>query len=272
MNSDCKFFIQNGDVKDLSKFKSENVTSGKSLYEVIRVIEKKPLFLREHIERLENSSSKSGLKLWLTRERMKEDILRLINVNKCTTGNIKLVFNYNVENNFLLYFIKYHYPDKSQYIEGVDTTFFFGERHNPNAKIIDNDFRKRIDIRIKDKNVFEAVLVDRNGNITEGSRSNIFFIKGSSVVTAPLDQVLPGTTRRIIFDICSDMGIRVIERKIKYTEAETFDAAFISGTSPKVLPIRAMDEAIYSSSNNKFVLQIMKAYDKRMHEDINSFR
>ncbi|WP_446897260.1 aminotransferase class IV [Clostridium sp. LBM24168] len=272
MENNCKFFLLNDKIKDCKEFKDIYVTEGKSLYEVIRIVDGKPLFLKKHLHRLENSARVSDLKLWISMEDIKERILKLINVNNCIRGNMKLVFNYNYENNFLLYFIKYYYPSIEEYKTGVDTILFFGERENPNAKIINLDFRKQIDIRIKERGVFEAILVDRNGNITEGSRSNVFFVKDRKLITAPLEQVLPGTTRQVVMEVSIKMGIDTIEKKVSYKDIDKFDAVFISGTSPKVLPVKSIDDLKFSSSENRIVAQIMRAYDKQVHDDIKSFK
>jgi branched-chain amino acid aminotransferase len=268
-----KFFLFNNNVKECREFEDTYVTEGKSLYEVIRIVDSIPLFLERHLCRLENSARVAGLELWIPMEDIKRSIIELIHINRCSAGNMKLVFNYGEhENNFLMYFIKYHYPDIEEYRKGVDTFLFFGERENPNAKIIDMDFRKRIDTRIKEKSVFEAILVDRNGNITEGSRSNIFFIKDSELITAPVEQVLPGTTRQVIMEIALEMGIDAVEKKVNYRDIDKFDAVFISGTSPKVLPVRSIDDVEFTSSQNKIVIEIMRAYDRRVNDDIKNLK
>lgn len=266
-----KFFLLNNNVKECREFEDTYVTEGKSLYEVIRIVDSRPLFLERHLCRLENSARVAGLELWIPMEDIKTSIIELIHINRCSAGNMKLVFNYGEhENNFLMYFIKYHYPDIEEYRKGVDTLLFFGERENPNAKIIDMDFRKRIDARIKEKSVFEAILVDRNGNITEGSRSNIFFIKDRELITAPVEQVLPGTTRQVIMEIALEMGIDAVEKKVNYRDIDKFDAVFISGTSPKVLPVRSIDDVEFTSSQNEILIDIMRAYDRRVHDDIKN--
>jgi branched-chain amino acid aminotransferase len=271
LNNSCKFFMQNDEIKSFDDFPKEIIDSGSSIYEVIRVIDGKPLFLKEHIVRLENSAKKANLKLWISKEDIKKKIFKIIDLNKCYVGNIKFIFNYNSKNNFLLYFIEHHYPSKDDYENGVKTILFFGERHNPNAKIIDNNFREKVDIKIKEKNVFEALLVDRNGNITEGSRSNVFFVDNEKIFTAPLEQVLPGTTRQIIFELCKKMRINLVEKKIDYRQINNFDAVFISGTSPKILPVSYIDDVKFNSSKNDIVLKIMKSYDERIHQDIENF-
>lgn len=268
-----KYFILNGEVKEDVYFNDNIITRGKSLYEVIRIINGYPLFLKRHMERLKNSAAVTDLKLWLNEEEIKKDIFKLIEVNKISIGNVKLIFNYyNSEINFMCYFIKHNYPDKECYETGVTTILYHGERNNPNAKVINMDFRRNVDVKIQQTSAFEAILVDNNGFITEGSRSNIFMIKGNKVYTAPIKAVLPGTTRDVIISLCKKLSYEVIEKEIHYKKINEFDALFISGTSPKVLPINKVDDMYFNSSKNSVVNNIMKCYDNDVREDIEKLK
>ncbi|QAT40564.1 aminotransferase class IV [Clostridium sp. JN-9] len=268
-----KYFILNGEVKEDVYFDDNIITRGKSLYEVIRIIDGYPLFLKRHMKRLKNSARVTDLKLWLNEEQIKSCIFKLIEVNGEDIGNIKLIFNYyNGELNFLCYYIKHNYPDKKSYEEGVKTILYHGERNNPNAKVINMDFRHNVDIKIKESSAYEAILVDNQGFITEGSRSNIFLIKGNKVYTAPLKAVLPGTRRDVIIHLCKKLSYEVIEKEINYKDIADFDALFISGTSPKVLPINKVDNIDYNSSKNAVVKNLMNAYDQEVTMDIEEFK
>jgi len=266
-----KVFLYNNELKDKKEFNESEFKHGKSIYEVIRIIDGKPLFLKLHLSRMENSARITNLRLWLDEKNIKNSILKLIRANEISIGNIKIIFNFCEKNTFLAYFLPYNYPSLEDYKVGVDTIFYHGERENPNAKVINHEFRDKVDSIIKEKNVFEAILVDNRGNITEGSKSNIFMIKGNSIVTAPLKNVLPGTTRKIVMDICGKIGLEVLEEDVNYKNIEKFDALFISGTSPKVLPIKKVENVKFDSSNNKVLLKIIKAYDKEIRDDIENF-
>lgn len=261
--SEClhKYFILNNQVKNYDEFDDGLLKSGKSLYEVIRIIEKKPLFLQKHLERLKNSARLINVQLWITEDEIKEKIEQLIEKNDVSIGNVKLVFNIN-NKMFLAYFIKHHYPSQDEYKNGVKAIFYHGERENPNAKIVNMDFRESVDKEIRTKNAYEAILVDRNGFITEGSKSNIFMIKDRKVITSPLEDVLPGITRNIIIEVCKNMGLEVLEKRVHHKDVKDLDGLFISGTSPEVLPISKVDDIEFNSSQNDVVLKIMDGYNE----------
>lgn len=263
-------YIKNSEILKVSDFDEKIINNGKSLYEVIRVIDGIPLFLEEHLERLNNSSKITNKKIWISLDDIKSKLLKLIKVNQVEVGNIKLIFNFGDDdkNTFLAYFIKHHYPVAKDYEEGVKTILYHGERDNPNAKVINSNFREKVNEKIKDCNVYEAILVDRNGNITEGSRSNIFMIKGDTVITSPLVDVLPGVTRDVIINICRQIKLNVEEKRVNYCELYNMDAAFISGTSPKVLPINSIDKKYSYNCNNNNLIKIITNYDKAIKKNI----
>jgi branched-chain amino acid aminotransferase len=267
--SECfrEFFIKNDQVHKSEDFSDDLITEGISLYEVVRVVNGVPLFLEKHLDRLRNSAKLANCKLWLEMVEIKGRMLKLIEENNTTEGNIKLVFNYDKEgsprdNTFLAYFLKHSYPTEKQYEQGVPTILCFMERDNPNAKIINTNLKKVTDDKMKEAGAYEAILVDKNNNITEGSRSNIFMVREDTVVTAPLEDVLPGITREIIIDICSSENIKFAEERIKCSEMDKLDALFITGTSPKVLPINRVNDFLFSSSTNIIVQNIMSAYNR----------
>jgi branched-chain amino acid aminotransferase len=106
-----------------------------------------------------------------------------------------------------------------------------------------------------------VLLVDRNGQITEGSRSNVFFIKDGEVFTAPADKVLLGVTRSKIIEIIKGMGVRLHEEAVSAGDIGSFDAAFISGTSPKVLPIASTGSTEFDV-NDPILRKVMEKYDE----------
>lgn len=269
--SECigSFYIYNGEIQNVLNFTGDILSKGKALYEVIRVVKGVPLFLERHMERLNNSFNLTEFDIWISHDNVKDSIKKLIDCNALNEGNIKIVFNIlkkedKMSQNYAVYMVEHHYPLNEEYEKGVSTILYHGERNNPNAKIVNSDFRKAVDTEMKKTNAYEAILVDRNGIITEGSKSNIFFIKGEKVITAPLELVLPGVTRNVIIDICKEEDIGFAEERIDYRKLSDFDALFISGTSPKVLPVRNVENMMFYSSENMMVKKIRAAYNKRI--------
>jgi Branched-chain amino acid aminotransferase/4-amino-4-deoxychorismate lyase len=132
-------------------------------------------------------------------------------------------------------------------------------------------FRERVEKVIAENTAYEAILVNNEGYITEGSKSNIFMVQGDTVITAPVELVLPGVTRKVIIDVLKCNGIPFEERKVHFSEIDKIDGLFISGTSPKVLPVRRIGNTEFKSSSNEVIQRIMKAYDDNIRDYIGGF-
>ena len=232
----------------------------KVVYEVLRVIDGKPLFFEDHLERMKNSFDLINEGFLLKNDEIKEMIKDLINKEKKLCGNIKITYSI-IEKKLDVFFIKHSYPTDEMYDNGVKVILYFGERENPNAKVINNSFREKVNKEIKKNDAHEAILVDRNGCITEGSRSNIFLIKDSNVYTSKVEAVLPGVTRTEIIKVAKENNINIIEENIRYTDLEKFDVLFISGTSPNILPIRRVNELEFDVENY-LLRKLMSLFDE----------
>lgn len=234
----------------------------KVIYEVLRIIDGKPVFLEAHIKRMENSFKLVGEKFPLNYNDIFKQISELVRNENKEIGNIKLTYGLNSKE-FKVFFINHSYPTDEMYEKGVKTILYFGERTNPNAKIVNDDFRSKVNAEIEKNKAFEAVLVDRNGFITEGSKSNIFMVKGKELITSPVKAVLPGVTRGEIIKLAQKIGIKVREEKFNYKDIDKLDGMFISGTSPKVLPISHVGE-IKLNPQNDIINQISQEYNNEI--------
>lgn len=254
-----KFYLINGRVDKVKNFINNN-ENGSIIYEVLRVINGNPAFLDAHIERMKKSFELINKKVPFTNEELISYVNKVIESNDKIVGNIKITYN-TASEELKVYYIKHSYPKDELYKYGVKTILYYGERENPNAKIVNSTFRERVTEEIKKANAFEAILVDRNGFITEGSKSNIFAIEDGKLVTAKGEAVLKGITREKIMKIAQQIGLEVEEKDIKASNIEKLEAMFISGTSPKILPIAFVGE-IELDVNNLALRKLMKAYDE----------
>lgn len=260
------FFIIDDKVVESLDFEQMKPSDGFSIYEVLRVINGKPLFLEKHLERLFNSASISEYSLWMDRNDVTLKVAHLIGVNRVQNGNIKILFNFvdccqDGEKHFYAYFLKHKYPTDEMYRLGVETMLFYAERYNPNAKVVHPQLRIETQKAIAENNIYEVILVDRNGYITEGSKSNVFFIIDDCVFTAPAEDVLPGVTRNNVVDICKSLNMNLKEEKIHERDLKRVKSAFITGTSPKVLPINRINE-LKLDTNSKLLNQLVLEYNK----------
>ena len=265
-----KNLILNGELIKLESTKVLESIKRDHLYEVIRVIDGVPLFFEEHFTRMKISSELLNMEILRNQEEIKQDIIKLIKSNSIKNENLKLISTELEDYGkiFLTCQINSFYPDKSYYSKGVHTILVDYERENPNAKLYLPKFKARIKEEIEEKQAFEALLVNESGNILEGSRSNIFFVAGNKIYTAKGKQVLLGITRLHILNICNKLNIELIEENINKKDLTKMDAAFMTGTSVNVLPIRSVDGINLESIKNPVVREIKDQYSLEMNNYI----
>ena len=87
----------------------------------------------------------------------------------------------------------------------------------------------------------EALLLDTEGFVSEGSGENVFIVRGGKLYTPDLASCLDGITRNSVITMAHDLGIEVIEKRITRDEVYCADEAFFTGTAAEVTPIRELD-------------------------------
>lgn len=121
----------------------------------------------------------------------------------------------------------------------------------------------------------EAIMLDINGKVSEGTGENIFIVKDGELITPPVSSdILEGITRKTIIEIAREEGIEVIEREISRSELYTCDEAFFAGTAAEITPILSIDKKVIGDGKSGPVTLNMKdAYTKAVvgqlkgHED-----
>lgn len=266
-----KYFIHNGVLKSAEQFDSSLVYEGESLYEIIRVIRGLPVFFSDHVERLQASVTLQGKIMYADMNLLRSNIKILLTAEKKEEVNLKVVFNYNGMNEkYLVYYIEPVYPTQWQYLHGVKGILYTAERKDPEIKIIDNRLRSAITHKLIIEKGYEALLVGSDGRITEGSRSNIFFITGNRLFTAPDNSVLGGITRKHLIEICRNNGISLEYLCVRADDISDYESVIMTGTSPVVLPFSSIDDILFSVSN-PLIAHLRNLYLLRAEESMKHF-
>ncbi|HZH71781.1 MAG TPA: aminotransferase class IV [Mariniphaga sp.] len=256
-----KFFIHNGQIKSNSDFIVSENTGG--VYEVIRVANRVPLFVEDHLNRFYSSAKLAGHEIRFSKPDLENFINLLILENRIPEGNILL----SCKTNLKAFFITHNYPAKEWYEKGVACGILHAERVNPNAKVFQTSVRQQADTLISQEGYYEVLLVDHKGHITEGSRSNLFFVKGNSLYTPPGKGVLLGITRQKTIQLAHELNYKVLEQDILLNDLQLFDAIFITGTSPKILPVDCVAGYKFDAQN-RVVQNLRIGYDQLIEQYI----
>lgn len=105
----------------------------------------------------------------------------------------------------------------------------------------------------------EALLLDNEGYVAEGSGENIFLVREGKLYTPELTSCLDGITRNTIFIMAEKLGIEVIEKRITRDEVYIADEAFFTGTAAEVLPIRELDSRMIGEGKRGPITTILQS-------------
>ena len=98
-----------------------------------------------------------------------------------------------------------------------------------------------------DKGADEAIMMDKNGYISEGSGENIFIVKDSTIFTPTTEHCLNGITRQSVIQIAIDLGFEVVEKNLDYADLSEADEAFFTGTAVEITPITKLDNKVINT-------------------------
>lgn len=225
---------------------------GDGVYEVIRVYNKKPFMLREHLERLQTSAEAIKLKLDQTLEQYEQLIKEAIEKSALTDCDVYLQITRGVA-------VRNHlFPDVSVSTtmtvrpakqlprhlreNGVSAIFHDDERwancYIKSLNLLPNILAKQT---AHEKGSYEAILV-RDEYVTEGSSSNVFIVKNGTIYTTPLSKhILSGITRMAVKSIIETEGLTLVEEKFTKEDVLESDEVFITSTTSEILPIVTID-------------------------------
>ncbi len=244
-----------------------SLRGGITLYEVIRIFDGSPLFLRDNIERLRNSIERSTMGIDPSTIDLRGAVESFLKRTRMKNGNLKYLLHIRSPRDFDEYLerIAHKYPSPASYRDGVSLSTLNAVRENPEIKYLNMELRSAADALMAERRVYEVLLVDGDGCVTEGSKSNIFFIRGGVLYTAPDSDVLPGTSRKRLIELAERMGIELRKERIPLSDIGRFEAAFITGTSPLILPIKRIDE-VKLNVTEPLMRRLMSEYFKMLKE------
>lgn len=117
----------------------------------------------------------------------------------------------------------------------------------------------------------EALLLDNEGYVAEGSGENVFLVRDGKLYTPELTSCLDGITRNTIFQLADECGLEVLEKRITRDEVYIADEAFFTGTAAEVLPIRELDgRNIGSGSRGPITEKLQTLYFKAVTGELDT--
>jgi branched-chain amino acid aminotransferase len=243
-----------------------------AFYEVIRTRRGVPLFFHDHMRRLRDGISTRYELHGDIADEVRYGLNALIASELYEEINVRVTVTFTGQDHSMhICYLPSFYPSPETVREGVPLILFHAERFNPGVKMLNKRLRLTVNEELARRNAYEALLVNREGFITEGSRSNIFFITEDGVIhTAPDGMVLPGITRRYVMEIIRSEGIPMVADAVKQDGISRFRSAFLTGTSPMVLPVRSIENQIFNPAN-QIALRLRELYSALAENSIRAY-
>ena len=230
-------------------------THGDGLFETMRVYSGKIFRLEPHLDRLFQSARSILIELPITRNEIRSAIYAALKLNGLSNSIVRLTVtrgelgssinvDYSSPPTIVILVKPVKAISKKTYKEGIGIKLYKKSAIRTQGisnKIKSCNYLSNIILRENalKENFFEAVLLDHNHNVTEGTISNIFIIKNNQLKTPILNEfVLSGIIRQAILDLCLENNIPFKEDRITERELYEADELFLTNSGIEILPVR----------------------------------
>lgn len=214
--------------------------------------------LREHVDRFFNSAHICQMEMPFTREAVAEAILETIRINKIDACYIRPLAYigygamgiYPKENPVQVSIAVWpwgSYLGEDGLKNGIRVKISSFSRPHVNATMVRSKTTANYANSLLAKREAlsdgydEAMLLDIDGYVAEGSGENIFIVRNGVIKTPPLTSILEGITRDTVMQLAAERGMRLVEERFTRDEVYIADEAFFTGTAAEITPIREVD-------------------------------
>jgi branched-chain amino acid aminotransferase len=253
-------------------------TFGDAVYETLRTYAGRPFHLDRHLQRLRASAARLGFEApfgdevfarrldeLLARAGNEESYIRII----LTRGEGDISYRFDrVKGPTLVMVVKpFQAPPERDYAEGIPVVIASVRRNHPRAldpAIKSNNLLNNI-LAVREgqaQGAAEAILLNDLGEVAEGASSNVFVVKRGRVSTPPLEAgILSGITRRLVLDLCRELGVPAREETLLVADLFAADEVFITSTTKEAAPVRTIDgKPVASGRPGPVHRRILQAY------------
>jgi aminodeoxychorismate lyase len=253
---------------------------GDGIFETLLAKNKKIFRFEEHWERMKKGANICNLKI-PEKERVKEIILKnlkekdkdyYIRINLWREKPEKFSPSKEKESNFLI-IIKEFEPYSSKFYEdGINCIISEKVRRNEKSiisKIKSLSFIENVIVKIEceKEKCDDAIILNTSGYISEGSVSNIFFVKDDCVYTPSIEcGCLEGITRKVIFEICEKNGIKVKEGFFKLEFLRKVNEVFLTNTLMGIMPVREIKNC-FVVKEFRITQSLIKKYNENLRKE-----
>ncbi|MGG3506814.1 branched-chain-amino-acid transaminase [Paenibacillus sp. FSL W8-0187] len=258
---------------------------GDGIFEGIRIYNGNIFKCKEHLDRLYDSAKSIDLVIPLAYDELLEATAETIRRNDMRNGYIRIVVSRGAGNlgldprrcpkpTVLIIVEQLAIYSEEAYLNGLKAVSVAQRRNIPDAlnpKIKSLNYLNNILVKIQSNfaGADEAIMMNAQGYVTEGSGDNIFIVKNSVVTTPPCYLgALEGITRQAIIDLCDKLGIKLKEEPFSMHDVYIADEVFFTGTAAEVIAAREIDgRMIGKGQAGPITLQLLEEFRKIVDQD-----
>lgn len=216
------------------------------VYESMKIIQGKAFYPEKHIERFFHSADLIGMRMGFQPEEVLGWIHKFIVEEKLDNALLRLFAYGDTEENkqarIYIFALGLTFYPNTFYSQGTKAITYEGERFLPQSKNFNMLLNFSAFRLAQEKNAVEALLVNRDGLVTEGTRSNLFIVEKDRIFTPPAEDVLSGVTRDLLIQWAHEKNISITEEKIAKERVYNATELMITSTNMNVMPIVTIDE------------------------------
>jgi branched-chain amino acid aminotransferase len=242
---------------------------GFGVYETIRVAGGITYFLDEHIERLLQSARIITLEHPFDAAFVDKAVRELTSKTNAEAYNLKvLLIGGRTAETADLYITCLNplFPDRKLYRTGVKLISEQCERLYPQAKSLNMFTSYQAYAHAQSKGAYDALLINRAGCITEGTRTNFFSLQGRTLISPPAADCLHGVTRHHVMEVARAHGFTLKETAIPLEQVKQYDSVFLTSTPLKIMPVQAIDTQVWEQPVSPALHELMQAYDQYIED------
>jgi len=239
------------------------------VYSSVKVIQGKSFFLAYHIDRLFESAHLLEIEYQFVKEDLQKWTTLLIKKNKIKDALLRFVLIGDPDGTesklYILPITGLTYHKNEDYSKGIKVITYQGQRPKPRAKTKSLLLSFLAFTKAKAENCHEALMIDNDGNVREGTQTNFFVIKDNKIIIPPKEKCLGGITKKFILESVKDeFKIEEEDIPIEKIKAGVYDEVFISSTIRNVMPISKIDDYVVNKTfeKTKRIAKLFKEYSK----------
>jgi len=245
-----KYVILNGEAIDAAEANISVLSKANffdfAVYDSMKTVQGKPFFPEFHADRLIESAKIIGLEHPFTSDDVVKAVQLITEKNQLDNSMIRLLLigagDEHEKPMFFVFDVGLSFYDKKDYKHGVKAITYKGERVFPQSKVKNLTLNFVALREAQNQGAKDALLINHDDEILEGTRTNFFSVKNGTIYTAPLTQVLQGITRKILVDLIKENEVPLIEEALKLSEIKDYEELFFTSTSMNVMPITTVDD------------------------------